>query len=78
MSEPFDDWNEALSQDKPLEALSALARQRIADGAQRDDLVAELKRLVDALDDEERLDDADTVMEVMDFITGYSSPQNRI
>jgi hypothetical protein len=67
-----------MAQDKPIEALSDLARQRIAEGTPRDELLAELQRFVAALDAQECLDEADIVLEVMDFLVGFCSPGQAI
>jgi hypothetical protein len=78
MAARFEAWQEALAAEAPLKALSDVARQRVAEGTERDDLIAELQEFLDVLYEEDREADADTVLEVMDFIVGYCAPGMQI
>lgn len=78
MAETFQAWTEALQAEVPLEALVDVAKRRLAEGTERDDLVAELERFRLVLQQDDRDTDEDLVLDLLDFITGFSSPHQRI
>jgi hypothetical protein len=76
-SQPLDEYRQALDSDDPLWVLrDAAVRQLEAYGGNRDRLLYDLERLRNVLQREGRNDDV--VLEVMDFVTGWSSPHVRI
>ena len=68
----------AAGADEPLDRLSAVVKELIAEGQSRASLTDELEGLRTVLRGEGREDDEDVVLEVMDFLSGWCSPHQRI
>ena len=73
-----EQFAEALCSDRPLEHLSDVIRGLILQGYQQESLAEELEALRSELRTAGREQDEDTVLEVMDFLTGWCSPHMRI
>ncbi|MGH3112273.1 MAG: hypothetical protein ACRDOP_02265 [Gaiellaceae bacterium] len=72
------DFYAALASEKPLERLRRAVARELDAGVPRERLVAQLKDLRADLRASGREDDEDVVLEVMDFLTGWSSPHMRL
>ena len=68
----------ALCSDDPTASLADAVRGMVAQGQDRDRIYEELELLRTQLQKDGRESDDDVVLEVMDFITGFSSPHARI
>jgi hypothetical protein len=62
----------------PTTRLTAVVRQRVAQGRDRESISADLEQLRADLRRNGREDAEDAVLEVMDFLTGWSSPHMKI
>lgn len=69
---------EALRSSDPMTSLSDAVRMLVAQGHERDALYAELGRLRESLAATGREAEENSVLDVMDFLTGFCSPQMRI
>jgi hypothetical protein len=76
------DWpasfEEAFSADQPTQALREAVVRARESGTDRDTAMAQLTALREHLAAAEREEDEDIVLEVMDFLAGWSSPHMRI
>jgi hypothetical protein len=72
------DFYAALASEEPLEGLRRAVARELEAGVPRERLVAELEDLRADLRRSSREDDEDVVLEVMDFLTGWSSPHMRL
>jgi hypothetical protein len=68
----------ALASDNRFGALYALTKSLVGEGHERQALVDEMERLREALHRENREDDEDVVLDVMDCLTGFCGPDMRI
>lgn len=71
-------YEQALRSEQPRECLSAVVRDRVVRGERREAILTDLERLRATLQVEGRDQDEDVVLEVMDFLAGFCSPQMRI
>ncbi len=71
-------YDRALVSEDPLAALRAEVVHRLDRGGSRESLLAELEELRRELRRRHRERDEDVVLDVMDFLTGWSSPHLRI
>jgi len=72
------DFYAALASEKPLEELRRSVAGELGAGVPRAQLIAQLEDLRADLRASGREDDEDVVLEVMDFLTGWSSPHMRL
>jgi hypothetical protein len=72
------DFYAALASEQPLERLRRTVARELESGVPRERLVAQLEDLRADLQANGREDDEDVVLEVMDFLTGWSSPHMRL
>lgn len=72
------DFYKALASDTPLESLRRAVADKLETGVPREQLVGELEELRLDLRRSGRQEDEDVVLEVMDFLTGFSSPHMRL
>jgi Asp-tRNA(Asn)/Glu-tRNA(Gln) amidotransferase A subunit family amidase len=72
------DFYRALASEKPLERLRRAVARELEVGVPRERLIAQLEDLRADLRASGREDDEDVVLEVMDFLTGWSSPHMRL
>lgn len=70
----IDDFRAALASDDGLEGLRRAAEHELQSGTPRQQVVARLEALRPGLSDT----DEDVVLEVLDFVTGWCSPQVRL
>ena len=68
----------AVGDEPPLTRLSEAVKDLLANGYTRESLYDELENLRRTLREENREDDEDVVLEVMDFLAGWCSPHQRI
>jgi hypothetical protein len=68
----------ALATDAPTEDLRAAVAGLISEGADREEIRAELEAWRAELREQGRDEDEDVVLEVLDFLTGWSSPHMKI
>ena len=68
----------ALASENALENLRQAVRRELETGVPRERLIAQLEDLRADLRASGCEDDEDVVLEVMDFLTGWSSPQMRL
>jgi len=73
-----EDFNAALASEKPLERLRRTVERELEAGVQRERLIAQLEDLRADLRASGRENDEDVVLEVMDFLTDWSSPHMRL
>lgn len=84
MSEPVNEkawpleFERALADDDPVESLRQVVASAVRAGADRNTTQAQLDSLRAHLRQAGREDDEDTVLDVLDFLTGWSSPHKRI
>lgn len=71
-------FDSALRSEAPTESLSRAVSALIGSGAESEDLLSELETFRVSLREQGREDDEDRVLEVMDFLVGWSSPHMRI
>lgn len=71
-------FDEALSSSEPLWELRGVIRGLLADGHDRELILGDLERFRSVLQNAGREQDEDTVLEVMDFLVGWSSPHMRL
>lgn len=64
----------ALAADEPLSCLRETAKELLAHGIARESLLTELELLRGTMQSEGREEEEDTILEVMDFLTGWASP----
>jgi hypothetical protein len=69
-----DEFRAALASQSPLDGLRSAAEHELQAGTPREQVVATLEALRSGLSD----GDEDVVLEVMDFVTGWCSPQVRL
>jgi hypothetical protein len=72
------DFHAALASEDPLESLRRAVARELDAGVPRTLLTAQLEELRADLRRSGREDDEDVVLEVMDFLTGWSSPHMRL
>jgi hypothetical protein len=76
------DWpasfEEALGAEEPTRTLRDVVVRARQDGTDRDAVMAQLRALREHLSAAGREDDEDVVLEVMDFLVGWSSPHMTI
>jgi hypothetical protein len=72
------DFYAALASERPLEKLGRAVRRELDAGVPRERLVAQLEGLRSDLCSSGREDDEDVVLDVVDFLTGWSSPHMRL
>jgi hypothetical protein len=71
-------FGEALRSAEPMWELRGVVRGLLAQGYNRDELLEDLTRLHFDLRAAGREDDEDVVLEVMDFLVGWSSTQMKL
>lgn len=71
-------YERALMSEQPVIALRAVVQQRLVAGQSRDSLLGELERLVQEMRRRHREVDEDAILDVTDFLTGWSSPHVRL
>lgn len=71
-------YEEALRSAHPLERLRELMRGRLERGEDRKRLLEELEELRAALRIQDRDDEEDIVLDVMDFLVGWCSPHMKL
>lgn len=64
--------------EQPVLALRAVVQQRLTAGQSRDSLRGELEQLVHELRRQHREADEDAILDVTDFLTGWSSPHMKL
>lgn len=70
-------FEEALASTEPLWELRGVVRGLLADGHDRDEILADFERLRLVLQATNREADEEIVLEVMDFVVGWCSPHMR-
>jgi hypothetical protein len=73
-----DQLAQTLCAEDPTTSLSNAVKVLVAQGQERDSLYAELEKLRTLLQESGREADEDVVLDVMDFLSGFCSPQARI
>ena len=71
-------FESALKAAEPLTELRSVVRELLADGHAREELSDDLERLRVELRGVGRDDEEDVVLEVMDFLVGWCSPQMKL
>jgi len=71
-------FNEALSSDAPTERLRDVVASLVRGGTEREQIRQELEALRVQLQEQGRDEAEDVVLEVLDFLTGWSSPHMKI
>ena len=74
----FEPYERALMSEQPVIELRAVVQQMLAAGRSRESLMAELEQLVHELRRQHRQSDEDVVLDVTDFVTGWSSPHMKV
>lgn len=74
----FEAYERALMSEQPVIALRAVVQQRLSAGQSRDTLRGELEQLVYELRRQHREADEDAILDVTDFLTGWSSPHTKL
>jgi hypothetical protein len=72
-----DAYSRALMSDEPDMALRTVAAEMLRGGATRDELLEEFEELRVEPREQHRASDEDVVLDVMDYVEGFSSPQVR-
>ena len=72
------DIESALASEHPLDALSTEMKRLLAEGWTRAQLLALLEEVRETLRVQHRDPDEDVVLEVMDFLAGWASPDSKI
>jgi len=72
------DFNAALASERPLESLRRAVARELEAGVPRERILAQLEELRGDLRRSGREEADDVVLEVMDFLTGWSSPHMRL
>lgn len=67
-------FNQALKSPQPIWSLREVVQDLLAQGRRRETVLADLEYFQDVLQEKEREEDEDIVLEVMDFLTGWCSP----
>lgn len=65
---------QALAADQPLQRLREEAQSLLAEGYDRETLLAQLERLRQRVRQDGRASDEDIILDVMDFLTGWRRP----
>jgi hypothetical protein len=73
-----DEFQAALASDDRLGGLRRAAEHELQAGMPREQVIAQLEELRSDLRQRGREDDDDVVLEVLDFVTGWSSPHVRL
>lgn len=73
-----DDLWTALSQPGREGVMLAAVKARLAAGESKQEVLTALTRLRQKLVEEERDEDEDVVLEVMDFVVGWASPHMQL
>jgi hypothetical protein len=73
-----DEFQAALASDDRLAGLRRAAEHELQAGMPREQVIARLEELRTNLRQRGREDDEDVVLEVLDFVTGWSSPHVRL
>jgi hypothetical protein len=68
----------ALACEQPLQILTELVRNLLAQSWERDRILTECESLRKELRQEGKEDEEDIVLELMDFLTGYCSPHMKL
>jgi hypothetical protein len=68
----------ALVSENQFASLYALTKSLVGEGYERQALVDEMERLREALREDDRENDEDVVLDVMDCLTGFCGPDMRI
>ena len=71
-------FEEALASSEPLWELRGVVRGLLADGHDREAILADFEQFRLVLQAAGRESDDDTVLEVMDFVAGWCSPAMRL
>lgn len=72
------DFYAALASEKALESLRQAVERELEAGVPREQILSQLEELRADLRHSDREVDEDVVLEVMDFLTGWSSPHMRL
>jgi hypothetical protein len=72
------DFHAALASEDPVKSLRRAVARDLEAGVPRERLVAQLEDLRSDLRVSVRADEEDIVLEVMDFLSGWSSPHMRL
>jgi hypothetical protein len=73
-----DEFNAALASGEGLEGLRSAVERELRSGVPREHVIAQLEALRSDLREDGRDADDDVVLEVLDFVTGWCSPQMRL
>jgi hypothetical protein len=71
-------FHEALDSSEPVLKIRDLARSELEHGVSRSEVLGQLESLRIELRGSERKAAEDTVLDVMDFVAGWSSPHMRV
>jgi hypothetical protein len=72
------DLRAALFEEQPSIALREAAKGVLRSGVSREELLGDFERLRSELRDQHREPDEETVLEVMDYVAGFSSSRMRL
>jgi hypothetical protein len=71
-------FHDALNSEQPLTRVRELARRELQHGVSRSEVLGQLESLRLELRGGEKPEDEDVVLDVMDFVTGWSSPHMKL
>ena len=71
-------YERALMSEQPVVAVRAVVQQRLTAGQTKESLLSELERLVLGLRRHHREADEDAILDVTDFLTGWSAPHAKL
>ncbi len=71
-------FDEAFKSEQPLMSLREIVKQLIAQGNERDAILKNLEQFRDLLHRQQRDQEDDVVLEVMDFVAGWCSPHMKL
>jgi hypothetical protein len=71
-------FHDALNSEQPLTQVRELARRELQHGVSRSEVLGQLESLRLELRGGEKPEDEDVVLDVMDFVSGWSSPHMKL
>ena len=71
-------FHDALNSEQPLTQVRELARRELQHGVSRREVLGQLESLRLELRGGEKPEDEDVVLDVMDFVSGWSSPHMKL